>query len=146
MTPRENGGSHERRRIAFLGFNIFRAKNRSQKGHKTVYQTEGKRYTRAKTAMKEKLYRMMHWSLKEQTKMINSILRGHYNYYGLAGNAKKLQNFYWETTRYWRHCLSRRSQKGRMNWDEIRAVFKQHPLQEPRLKIPYVKIAQYVRL
>ena len=146
LTPRGNGNGHERRRIAFLGFNIFKARNRKKTGYKTVFQTEGKRFTRAKAAMKEKLHRIMHWQLKDQAKMINSILRGHYNYYGLAGNLDKLQSFCWETTRYWRHCLSKRSQRGKMNWDQIRAVLEQYPLQQPRLKMPYPKIALYARL
>jgi len=112
LTPRENGSGHERRHMTFLGFSIFRAKNRSQTGHKTMFQTESKRFTRAKAAMKEKLYGMMHWELKTQAERINSILRGHYNYYGLAGNTKKLHAFWNETVLYWRYCLSRRSQAG----------------------------------
>ena len=120
LTPRQNGDKHERRHLSFLGFTIHRAKTRSQTGYKTVFQTDGKRYTRSKAAMKEKLHRMMHWKLESQAARINSILRGHFNYYGLAGNTDRIQNFWYETTRYWRRCLSRRSQKGKLNWEEYR--------------------------
>jgi hypothetical protein len=111
-----------------------------------MFQTEGKRFTRAKAAMKEQLHRMMHWDLKSQAVRINAMLRGHFNYYGLAGNSNRLQNFWYQTLLYWRHCLSRRSQKGRVNWEEYNAVTAQYPLLRPRIKIPYSMLASYVRL
>ena len=146
LTPRGNGGSHERRHITFLGFSIFRAKNRSQTGYRTVFQTESKKFTRAKDVMKENLKKMMHWDLKIQANRLNAILRGHFNYFGLAGNMHKLQNFHYEAVRYWQYCLSRRSQKGLINWHDFQAVLNQYPLITPRLKIPYSKLALYVRL
>jgi hypothetical protein len=146
MTPRQNGDKHERRHLSFLGFTIHRAKTRSQKGHKTVFKTDGKRYARSKTAMKEQLDRMMHWDIKSQAVRINAILRGHFNYYGLAGNTDKIQNFWYETTRHWRHCLSRRSQKGKLNWEKYRDVLKQYPLVRPHIKISYTGLGSYVRL
>lgn len=145
LTPRSNGGG-ERRRITFLGFNIYRAINRKRTGWKVVFQTEGKRFTRAKAAMKETLWRIMHWEVEKQAERINAILSGHFNYYGLAGNGTRLQCFHLETTRYWRRCLSRRSQNGKMNWMRMREIAKQHRLRAPRICIPYSSLASYVRL
>lgn len=93
LTPRSNRDGKDRRRITFLGFNILRTITRKKTGWKIVFQTEGKRYTRAKAAMKDKLSRMMHWELEKQAERINAILSGHYNYYGLAGNNARLHNF-----------------------------------------------------
>jgi len=145
LTPRPNGGG-ERRCITFLGFNIYRAINRKRTGWKVVFQTEGKRFSRAKAAMKATLWKIMHWDLERQAKRINAILSGHFNYYGLAGNNKRLQNFHWETMCYWRRCLSRRSQKGKMNWKKMREVCKRYPLRAPRISISYASLASYVRL
>jgi RNA-directed DNA polymerase len=146
MTPRSNTGEHVRRRLTFLGFNIFRAVNRKGTAWKIVFQTEGKRFTRAKAAMKEKLFRMMHVEVGKQADVINAMLSGHFNYYGLAGNSKKLQSFWFYTVRYWRHCLSKRSQKGRVNWERLNAILTEYPLLHPRIKISYQELSAYVRL
>jgi hypothetical protein len=42
-----------------------------------------------------------HRSLKEQAEAINQILRGHYAYYGLAGNFWSLRKVYRRVARYW---------------------------------------------
>jgi RNA-directed DNA polymerase len=146
LTSRENGESHERRRITFLGFDIFKAKRREGSGYKIVYQTEGKRYTRAKASMKVKLQSLMHAELSKQATHINAILLGHFNYYGMAGNSKRLENFRHETVRYWRRCLSRRSQKGKINWTKYNEILKEHRLLRPRIKISYPQLFSYVRM
>lgn len=58
----------------------------------------------------------MHKEPKKQVKAINAVLRGHYNYYAIAGNIGRLQSFYQEVLRYWRRCLSRRSQKSKISY------------------------------
>lgn len=145
LTPRNNSGG-ERRRMTFLGFSIYRAVNRKRTGWKVVFQTEGKRFTRAKAAMKATLWRIMHWDMEKQAERIDDILGGHFNYYGLAGNMKRLQNFYWEVIRYWRRCLSRRSQNGKMNWEKMRKILRQYQPRGPYIKIPYKSLASYVIL
>ncbi|MBK7963764.1 MAG: hypothetical protein IPK04_22725 [Bdellovibrionales bacterium] len=47
--------THKRRRMTFLGFTIYRAKNRSGTGGKTVFVTDSLRYGRAKAAIKAKI-------------------------------------------------------------------------------------------
>lgn len=146
MNPRSNGSSHERRHMTFLGFSIFRAKNRNNTGYKIVFQTDSKRFTRSKAAMKEKLHKMMHWKVEYQAERINAILRGYYNYYGLAGNFQRMKNFGNETLRYWKRCLSRRSQKGLLNWEKMHVVLKKHPLIRPKIRISYSDLKAYARL
>ncbi len=146
LTPRGNSAGHDRRRLTFLGFNIFRATNRNGVGWKTVYQTDGKRFTRAKAAMKEKLIRMRHHAVESQAKAINAVLRGHFNYYGIAGNTRKLMHFWHFTLRYWHRSLSRRSQKGYVQWEKMRSILDEHPLVHPQIRISYRELASYVRL
>ncbi len=43
--------------------------------------------------------------------MLNRKLRGHYNYYGVTGNAQALSNFRRMVKRLWRKWLSRRSRE-----------------------------------
>ena len=48
--------------------------------------------------MKDLLRRISHHPVDEQACAINRILRGHFDYYGIAGNARKL-HWFWNFTR-----------------------------------------------
>lgn len=146
LMPRKNQGNGERRRITFLGFDIFYSLNRYGTGWKMTYRTEGKRLTRAKASIKEKMRRWMHERIEQQVVRINRVLRGHYNYYGVPGNSRRIDTFAFEVRRYWRRCLSRRSQNGYMNWDRLNQILKEYPLLKAKLKISYQQIDSYVRL
>jgi group II intron reverse transcriptase/maturase len=146
LGTRTNNETHERRRLTFLGFTIYRTRSLSQTVCKTVFQTDGKRFSRAKAGMKERLRRIKHQPVEEQARAINQILRGHFNYYGLAGNAKKLHAFWNFTRREWKHSLSKRSQKGRLTWDDLTALLEKHPMAPPRIRISYSQLAGYARL
>lgn len=85
--------SQERRHITFLWFTIYRAKNRSG--------------TANRESVKQTLRRVQHWPIKQQAKTISAILRGHFNYYGIAGNAKRISRFWHQTQLEWRYSLNR---------------------------------------
>ncbi len=146
MGGRGNNDTHARRQITFLGFTIYQSKNRNQTSRKTVFQTEGKRFTRAKARMKSKIRQMRHWPIEEQIKMINSVLCGHFNYYGIAGNAGRVENFWHLTRQEWKHSLSKRSQNGRVNWERFKTLLVKHPMASPTLRLSYSQMASYVRL
>ena len=146
MGSRTTNQTHERRRLTFLGFTIYRARSVGNTVIKTVFETEGKRFSRAKVRMKERLRRMPHPPVEVQARAVNPILRGHFNYYGLAGNAKKLQVFWNFTWREWKHSLSTRSQTGRLSWEDFKVLLAKHPLVRPRIRIRYSQLASYTRL
>ena len=64
---------------------------------------------------------------------LNRKLRGHYNYYGVTGNARALANFRRMVERLWRKWLSRRSRKAHLNWDAFRRLLRHYPLAPPRV-------------
>src|SRR2546428_5196961 len=146
LGPRTNDGTHKRRRLTFLGFTIYRARSLGQSVRKTVFQTEGKRFSRAKAGMKDLRRRMKHHPVEEPAGAINRILRGHFNYYGLAGNARKLQSFWNFTQREWKHTLSKRSQKGRLTWEALKYLLEKNPLVPPRIRISYPQLPANSRL
>ena len=143
---RRRNPDHERRRLTFLGFTIYLAQSWRQQSSKVVFQTEGKRFSRAKATMREQLHRLKHHPVEEQARAINQILRGHFNYYGIAGNARTLHAFWQFTQREWKHSLSKRSQKGRLTWEQLKALIVQYPLVTPRIRIRYPDLAAYARL
>jgi group II intron reverse transcriptase/maturase len=146
LGARTNTKPHERRKLTFLGFTIYRTRSVGKTVVKTVFQTEGKRFSRAQAAMKERLRRMQHQPVEAQARAVNQILRGHFNYYGIAGNARKLQDFWDFTWREWKHTLSKRSQKGRLTWEDFKALLAKHPLVRPRIRLSYPRLTAYARL
>lgn len=146
LTPRNRGEGGERRSMTFLGFSIFKTKKRNGQGYRLTFQTEGKRFSRAKEAMKGQLARMRHRKVAEQARRVRVILQGHLNYYGIAGNSRRIQSFCYETVRQWRRSLSRRSQKGLVNWEKMRQILAQYPLPKPRLVLTYGQLGAYATL
>jgi group II intron reverse transcriptase/maturase len=144
LGPKKPGDGNRRRRIDFLGFTIYRTRTRSKTRYKVVYRTQSKRFARSKKAMRHRLRQMMHDGLEAQSAYLCAVLRGHYNYYGLAGNSQKLQRFWNEARKAWRFCLSKRSQRGQYSWQQMkRKVFEQYPLPLPRIKIGYRQLRSY---
>lgn len=131
--------------IYFLGFTHYCTRNRS--GNFMVgRKTEKQRLRRSMGKLRDEMRRNRHEPVKEQQKRMNQILRGHYNYYGLAGNLKALFQVYEKAKQYWRRMLSSRSTKSYVNWNEFREILSNYPLLHPKLSIPYARLKMYAIL
>src|SRR6516162_11574347 len=87
---------------------------RNQKGNFRVgMRTEKSRLRRSLTSLQELMQRIRHHAISEQVGEINAALRGHYAYYGVAGNLRSLVKVYRVVERYWRRMLCSRSWAGR---------------------------------
>ena len=65
-------------------------------------------FTKAKIReVKDELRRHMHAPIDEQGRWLNSVLRGHYAYYGISGNSRRLRWFAHQVERIWKilDCL-----------------------------------------
>ena len=79
-----------------------------------------------------------HDAIKKQVGDINAVLRGHYAYYGIAGNIRALFKVYRAIERYWRKMLCSRSWAGRhLTWDAFNQIKERTPLSRPKLHLPY---------
>jgi len=65
--------------------------------------------------------------------MLNSKLRGYFNYYGVITNSKGIKQFYNETIKALYKWLNRRSQRRSFTWDEFNAKMKWYGLIKPRV-------------
>lgn len=145
LTPNsESRGA--RRKVSFLGFNIFLMKTRKGNSWKVTFKTEGKRFTRAKKALHTLLQKIMHWEIAQQARRINLVLVGHFNYYGMAGNLEGLRRFHHAAVQLWLRILGKRSQRGSKSWESFESILNEYPLVPCRLKIPYTVLDTYVRL
>jgi hypothetical protein len=95
---------------------------------KILRQTASKRLRRAISRVAAWCREHRHLAVPVQWRYLCSVLRGHYQYYGVTGNLRSLKCFHLQLRRAWRKWLDRRSQRGRMSWERFRAVLQRHPL------------------
>lgn len=127
----------------FLGFTHICG--RTRKGKFAILRLTISKRIRAKLRfVKEELRRRLHWPIPEVGKWLRTVLLGHFRYYGLPGNSRKLESFRYHVTCLWFKTLRRRSQRHRMNWDRMnRLVARWLPL--PRICHGYPDLSLYVR-
>ena len=83
---------------------------------------------------------MRHLPVREQVINLNCVLRGHYAYYGIAGNIRALQRVHRFVERYWRKMLNSRNREGRVTWEVFQKIKTQYPLQRPKLVLSYPRL------
>ena len=126
--------------IYFLGLTLYCTRNR--KGNfKVGMRTEKSRLKRSLLSLRELMRRIRHDKISDQAGEINTVLRGHYAYYGVAGNLRSLVKVYRVVERYWRKMLCSRSWAGRgLTWDAFHQIKERTPLLKPKLRLPYGKL------
>ena len=135
-----HASKHGRKRpetIYFLGFTLYCTRN--QKGNfKVGMRTEKSRLRRSLLSLQDLMRQMRHLTIQQQADDLNVVLRGHYTYYGIAGNIRALQKVYRAVQRYWRKMLRRRSWAGRqLTWVDFNQLKERTPLLRPKLPLPY---------
>jgi group II intron reverse transcriptase/maturase len=123
--------------IYFLGMTLYCTRN--LKGNfKVGMRTEKSRLRRSVSSLQELMRQIRHHTISDQVSAINAALRGHYAYYGIAGNLRSLLKVYRVVERYWRKMLCSRSRDGgRLNWDAFHQIKERTPLLRPKLRLPY---------
>lgn len=120
---RKKRGQSKPETFNFLGFTHICGKTRG--GKFAVWRkTERKRATAKLKALREELRRRMHEPIPIVGKWLGTVLRGHYQYYGVAFNSRAIGNFRYQVTRAWHSVLRRRSQRGYVNWTRMRRLEK----------------------
>jgi RNA-directed DNA polymerase len=134
-----HAGKHGRNRpetIYFLGFTLYCTRN--QKGNfKVGMRTEKSRLRRSLTSLRDLMRQIRHQTIQDQVDNLNNVLRGHYAYYGIAGNIRALQKVHRAVERYWRKMLCTRSWAGRVTWACFNQIKTRTPLLRPKLFLPY---------
>lgn len=134
-TARERGRTRPET-IYFLGFTLYCTQNRKG-NYKVGFRTEKSRLRRSLAHLSDLMRRMRHLPVREQVINLNRVLRGHYAYYGIAGNYSALHKVHHQVERYWHKMLCSRSQKGYIRWDVFQRLKQRYPLQRPKLRLPY---------
>jgi group II intron reverse transcriptase/maturase len=118
----------------FLGFTHYWGKSR--KGRWIIKrQTAAKRLVRSLQRVSEWCRRHRHDRLAEQHATLVKKVRGHYQYYGITGNMRRLVVFQHEVERQWQRWLSRRSQRAGIRWERFCELLRVYPL--PPAYVPH---------
>ena len=115
----------------FLGFTHFNDKTR--KGYyKVGRKTARKRLNKSLKETNRWLKAIRNLvKAEEWWKVLESKMRGHFQYYGVSGNMPSIKKFYSAVIRMVRKWLNRRSQKKKFNWDRFILYLQRHPLPKP---------------
>lgn len=117
----------------FLGFTHYCAASRNGwfvMGHKTA----SKRLANKLRAFNDWLKKIRNmYPADEWWKVVRAKLIGHYNYFGINGNYRCLQQYYNRVKTICFKWLNRRSQKKSMNWKQYARYLQRNPLPEPRI-------------
>jgi len=121
----------------FLGFTHIWVKSRT--GRPTVRQMTAKdRMARAKKAINQQCRTMRHWSVRDQHQKLCRMLKGHFAYFGISGNSKRIGGLRFHAIAIWRKWLSRRSSKSNIPWAAFKTILKRFPLPQARIVHSYI--------
>ena len=143
---RHDRGEGEPESFDFLGF-THRC-GTSKRGHFALWRDTVRKRLEAKLqAVKQKLRARMHEPIPKVGEWLGRVLNGYYQYHGVPGNWASLQRFRERIGGYWRHTLTRRSQRSRLKKDRMARLFERW-LPRPKVVHPYPDVrfdAKYPR-
>lgn len=128
----EKDSGKENGTFTFLGFTHFWAK--SLRGCWVIKrETAKKRLRRARKRLWQWCRENRHDLVREQYRALCSKLVGHYQYYGIRCNYRKLEAFFEFVRKAWRYWLSRRKRRGTIAWEKFEQLLEAFPLPKPRI-------------
>jgi RNA-directed DNA polymerase len=127
--------------FTFLGF--CHVWGKSRKGNNMVRQVTAKRrYARALAAVTDWCRTNRHKSIPDQHTHLTAMMRGHYAYYGISGNIRRLSWYAQKVASIWRKWLSRRDRRSRVPWDRFAELLKRHLLPAARIVHRYTDVSE----
>lgn len=118
----------------FLGFTHSWKRDRNGRW-RTAWRTMDTRVRRFIGAVYEYCRRHRHDSVKDQHAALVRRIRGHFNYYGVNDNQRRLGAVGYEVSRAWYKWLCRRSQRARLTWDRFNDLLRTYPLPRPKVYV-----------
>jgi RNA-directed DNA polymerase len=125
--------------FTFLGF--CHVWGKSRKGKNVVRQvTATQRYARALAAVTDWCRKNRHLPIPEQHTQLVAKMRGHYAYYGVSGNFRRLSWYAYKVARIWQKWLARRG--SRFTWSRFTDLRSRHPLPAARIVHRYSAVSE----
>jgi hypothetical protein len=125
----------------FLGFTHVWGKSR--KGKNIVCQNTAKdRYAKALKSLHDWCKRNRHQPIEEQHNRLSRMMHGHYAYYGITNNGKRLRWYAKQGEKIWHKWLSRRTRQGNIRWDRFEQTLQRYPLPKPKIIHQYTRASK----
>ncbi len=116
----------------FLGLTHYWTKSR--RGFWVIKRrTARKRLCRTKQSLWRWCRTNRHAPLKDQYQRLCQKLRGHFQYFGLRGNMRMLEEVRRYAEKAWQYWLSRRSSKSPICWEKFQKLLQTYALPTPRI-------------
>ena len=120
------------KRFCFLGFEFYWDKDLKGKDN-LKRRTDPKKLRNSLKNFKIWCKKSRNFRLKKLFYLLNSKLRGYYNYYGLKGNYDSMSKFFFYAVRILYKWLNRRSQRRSFNWSGFKEVLKFYQIERPKI-------------
>ena len=121
----------------------FSVWGRSRNGKSMVRQVTAKgRFARAVAAVSDWCRNHRHESIRDQHRYLSSMMRGHFAYYGVGDNIRRLRGFAHQVGRIWRKWLSRRDRQSVVTWTRFNELLKRHPLPSAKIAHGYAAASE----
>ncbi len=125
----------------FLG--LTHVWGRSRRGKDMVLQVTAKgRFARALAAVSDWCRKHRHWSIRDQHRHLSSMMRGHFAYYGVGGNSRRLRWYAHQVVKIWQKWLSRRDRQSWFHWDRLNEILRHHPLPSVRVVHSFATVSE----
>lgn len=124
---------HKPHTFDFLGFTHYGG--RSRKGKWVLgRRTSAKKFRKACKALSAWLRVTRNAAkLSQWWPILQAKLVGHYQYYGISGNARMIERYNQVARRLIFKWLNRRSQKASFTWETFQIYLEHYPLPKPRI-------------
>jgi group II intron reverse transcriptase/maturase len=102
-----------------------------------IRRTSRKKRRAKLAALRGEMRKRTHDPPAEQYRWLSSVLRGHYNYYGVPGNFLAMASFRYQVRSAWHRRLQRRSQRAKWTAVQRETFDGKYLLPFPRIKHPH---------
>jgi RNA-directed DNA polymerase len=128
----------------FLGFTFICSKTRAGK-FQIKRKTRRDRMQAKLKMVQQEMRRRMHQPVPDQGKWLWYVVSGYFNYHAVPTNFRALVTFRTEIARRWRRVLTRRSERTKLNWEQMKQLVDTwlpkpqilHPWPDKRFAVRY---------
>lgn len=129
--PSAQGGGKGPGTFDFLGFTVLWSRSRQGNWY-LVTHTRMARLRKARKSFNQWCKRHRHLSVEEQHAALVRRIRGHFNYFDVRGNIRRIRLLVRDVERSWHKWLNRRSQRSTMSWKRFKNLLRDYPLPVPK--------------
>lgn len=141
---RPNGERHadtQATTFNFLGFTHLWG--RSERGKHNVYQRTAKdRFARSLHKVTDWCRRNRHRPVPEQHVRLSRMMKGHFAYFGITGNSRRIRWYAYQVERIWFSSLRRRSRGERGGYRTFDSLLQRNSLPSPRIVHRYAAASE----